>query len=545
MSSKLRIDTRVRSLKAYLDDFEKTTFQIPSFQRDFLWSQDDIRELFDSIKNSYPIGSILLWSPVENHSEWICQDDQYIGPYRLKNSGGHEPNYILDGFQRLSTLFGCLTNPTKHNSDNLEFDLDKWKEKFNLHYDLEEEQFLFPRQNSTGQPHQVPVYVFMNSIDFRQYARKHFEQIQDERRIELYYDRADEMGQIFNNYQLASVDIKNATIEEAVEIFRRVNEKGMLISKDWIVSALTNKGGFRLGSEIDNLLADLKKYNFDNIKRDVIFQCVQNAFGKYYYDVKIEDLVKRDDFVPQTKRTLHGIKSAIEFLFKELNVINSKLLPYSGQLIILSYYFTVNDYRTLSDKARRDLMLWFWTTSYSNYFTVNTMKTLREAFEKFMDYSHGRADSPLYIDDNKNPYTTQPFPNKVFMGSVRAKTFVLFMLHHYMSYQSNELNQDSDKYFDIGYLSLDGNNTCENFIPIVLSNIEGSSREQSVIMQNRKAKDLSSLMEFPSESLFIDESTKKMFDNNNVDGALAHRKTLIKNSERTFVKPLGIIYDND
>jgi uncharacterized protein with ParB-like and HNH nuclease domain len=58
MSSKLKIDTRVRSLKNYLEEFEQGAFQIPSFQRDFLWSQDDIKQLFDSIKNNYPIGSI-------------------------------------------------------------------------------------------------------------------------------------------------------------------------------------------------------------------------------------------------------------------------------------------------------------------------------------------------------------------------------------------------------------------------------------------------------------------------------------------------------
>ena len=44
MSSKLKIDTRVRSLKNYLEEFEQGAFQIPSFQRDFLWSQDDIKQ---------------------------------------------------------------------------------------------------------------------------------------------------------------------------------------------------------------------------------------------------------------------------------------------------------------------------------------------------------------------------------------------------------------------------------------------------------------------------------------------------------------------
>ncbi len=58
MKSTLKIDTRIRSLRSYLDEFEKGAFQVPSFQRDFLWETEDIKQLFDSIKNRYPIGSI-------------------------------------------------------------------------------------------------------------------------------------------------------------------------------------------------------------------------------------------------------------------------------------------------------------------------------------------------------------------------------------------------------------------------------------------------------------------------------------------------------
>jgi uncharacterized protein with ParB-like and HNH nuclease domain len=105
MKSKLKIDTRVRSLKAYLEEFELGKIQIPSFQRDFLWSQDQIIQLFDSIKNNYPIGSIQFWKPLENASEWIAKSS--IGPYGIKSvNKPEEPIYILDGFQRLSSLFG-------------------------------------------------------------------------------------------------------------------------------------------------------------------------------------------------------------------------------------------------------------------------------------------------------------------------------------------------------------------------------------------------------------------------------------------------------
>ncbi len=35
--------------------------RIPAFQRAYVWKQNQILELLDSIVTNYPIGSILLW----------------------------------------------------------------------------------------------------------------------------------------------------------------------------------------------------------------------------------------------------------------------------------------------------------------------------------------------------------------------------------------------------------------------------------------------------------------------------------------------------
>ena len=44
---------------------------IPVFQRNFVWKQEQILDLFDSIHKGYPVGTILLWAPDE---EIICKD---------------------------------------------------------------------------------------------------------------------------------------------------------------------------------------------------------------------------------------------------------------------------------------------------------------------------------------------------------------------------------------------------------------------------------------------------------------------------------------
>lgn len=138
MSAKLQIVTRVRRLIHYIEDIEKGLIQIPAFQRDFIWDNNDKFDFFDSIKKGYPIGSILFWKPDNEPFEPV----QNIGPYEIPQKGENY-YYILDGFQRLSTIFGCLINPEK---TNLNIDRDKWTKEFQICYDLQKEDFLFQDQ---------------------------------------------------------------------------------------------------------------------------------------------------------------------------------------------------------------------------------------------------------------------------------------------------------------------------------------------------------------------------------------------------------------
>jgi len=70
----------------------------------------------DSLKNGYTIGSVLFWKPDTNiKKDLIVEEIQLIGGYSLEISESQDYQFILDGYQRLSTLFGCFidSNSTK------------------------------------------------------------------------------------------------------------------------------------------------------------------------------------------------------------------------------------------------------------------------------------------------------------------------------------------------------------------------------------------------------------------------------------------------
>lgn len=110
-----QIQTQIRSLSSLLENLRDGIIQVPPFQREFVWTRKQIVELFDSISKGYPIGSIMLWRP---HTTPSWGHDRGVGGFILPDL--KEPkSYVLDGYQRLASLFGCLNSP---KTSGLEYD---------------------------------------------------------------------------------------------------------------------------------------------------------------------------------------------------------------------------------------------------------------------------------------------------------------------------------------------------------------------------------------------------------------------------------------
>ncbi|MET7035066.1 DUF262 domain-containing protein [Elizabethkingia miricola] len=536
MKSALKIDTRVRSLRSYLEEFEKGAFQVPSFQRDFLWETEDIKQLFDSIKNRYPIGSIQFWQPVQDGEVWLDENAK-IGPYIItKPSREPKPIFILDGLQRLSSLFGCLINPEKYNKERLMFDEKTYSDKFRIFYDLEEESFEFIQRNRKPKHYQVPLYILISTSDFRKFARENLEKIEDETKIELYLDRADEISKIITEYEIASVDINSATVEEAVEIFWRVNKKGIVISKDWIVNALTNDGHFKLKDEMDTLIGKLRHYNFQEVNRDLLFNCIQSSFGKLSFDVDVVSLIKEDrkGFIQITKNTMISIEKAVKFLFEELHVLHPKLLPSNWQLIFIVEFFNILE--NPSNELLAELKNWFWITIYSNYFTLvaSNPSKRQKAFIQFKNYFNGSEVKLLYNED-PNIKLISPKYKFTNFGSVRFCANVLFQIKDYIIDTENCVGFESIKLFK------SQKETLENIIYIP---IQEKNKDNIKFL---KSEDLSFMLNKENNGkyhkFFITDEMREIYLQGNVKEVLKLRLKTILEKEQKFIEQFGMEYE--
>lgn len=415
----LLINPQIRTLTSLIEDIKKGNICVPPFQRDFVWTREKIRDLFKSIQQNYPIGSILLWRP---DKEYDWKINRTIGKYELTNQDKGD-TYILDGYQRLSSIFSCLVSPNSSmNSSQVDSTL------FDLYYDLSDESFIYLRSVGSRKPYQIPLYVFMSTSEFRKYSRVNMEPyIGNATELDVYLDRADELSRKLIDYQLTCVEIKGADIEEAVEIFSRLNSKGEEISIDWMVNALSYKLDFRFANVMDELINWIADIDFGTIKRDTIFRCFQSSFDKIYFDQKhVEKLARRPDFKDRILQAVENIKSAILFLKDDIMMPNCKFLPYGTQLIFLMEFF--NHYPNPKKEQKESLEIWFWKTTYSNYFTISSLTDQRKAYEHFVDALKCEdLDNLFYMENTLNQLETLPFPKKIQLGAVRSLAVCLFI----------------------------------------------------------------------------------------------------------------------
>ena len=99
---------------------EEGDIKIPAFQRGFVWDQEQVINLLDSIYRDYPIGSILLWNSNEK-----LRSTRNVGGFLIPDRPPTYPvNYVLDGQQRISTIYSIFGKNKTEDPDNIQYKID-------------------------------------------------------------------------------------------------------------------------------------------------------------------------------------------------------------------------------------------------------------------------------------------------------------------------------------------------------------------------------------------------------------------------------------
>lgn len=364
-----RINPTDKGITTYLDELKNQNYQIPTFQRDVVWEQENVKKLWDSIYKFYPLGSILVWK-----TDLKLQNHRQIGGHKITDEHftRSEYQYILDGQQRTTSLLTSLYggkiegrgdfNPSLYIDLTIESedetDDESYKMRFLYWSEIDDREGSFKR--NIGRKKKYDAGLIVKLLDVKQ----NFETIQQkivnhpdvsQEYNHPYWIELRKVQQVLSNYRISFIELKGIKVAEVCQIFERINQAGKKLDIFDIVVAKT----FRPKSETDkgfylrDLINAFKKVNNSNylkiddfdylqiiailIRENIENSGIHNITPRYLNDIKTEQI---ESIWGSAKK---AILKTFDFFENTLNLKGPQLIPYRYFYLTLANYFYNNN----------------------------------------------------------------------------------------------------------------------------------------------------------------------------------------------------------
>jgi len=410
-------DPHVTYLSQLLDEVGSGVIQVPKFQRPLVWQWESRRELFRSIRDGIPMGAIMVWRT----SVPVLDCYHFLGPHRLESSSA-SPQYLLDGVQRLSTLLGALSIADAIDTDQPDFlepDGGPPTENFSIHYDFETQDFLREEDIKVSTEHvTLPMSLMFDSVGMLRFQRNLGG---DDEAINSIVRSCDNLVSAFREYKVPVIPIVTDDIEMATRTFQRLNSQGEAMSEVHMIHALSWDSKFNLNVKIHEAkLAALSDVGWEDLNDDIVFKACKVALGFGVYSKNVDEL---GTAFKEGASTIIDVGlacgRAIDFLIEKCGISRFDFLPYAFQLVLLTEAFRL--YPSLNEDQKRDLVSWFWTTTYGEYFAGMSGDRVEKARQDLLRGLDDRQWSLTQFD----PFEIRELTRRFDFRSVRAKAFAL------------------------------------------------------------------------------------------------------------------------
>jgi hypothetical protein len=401
-----------------LERVKSGEYAVPEFQRDFVWSTKQVIDLFDSIMKGYPIGSLILWKP--ETAEFNCLNR--LGGLSIGEYSNSDKQYVLDGRQRLTALISSLCAGGAYYG--------------NICINLEDMQIINVPTGRSCKPHILGLGTAFDTYELVDYIEGLKQSKLSEDMIKKYADQAKRVNRILLSYELGYISVIGGSIDNAEEVFSRLNSQATKISPDYMLQALAYQPNhaFLFAREISTIRENLSKYNFEHIDRKLILKCVYHYLDVPFIDGREQMILDRKELLPQMmKEVAVDVEMATEFLYSKCGIIDCKMIPYVYQFVMVALFFKNN--RTPNSVQLKELVRWFFYTTYSGYFTNTSLATIRKDIHRFRSYSLGEISTPM---DYVEKHFDVRLPDTIQLGGVRSCAMAaLSILKEYKVVPSN------------------------------------------------------------------------------------------------------------
>lgn len=336
----------IRKMVGYLN-VQDGGFWLPNIQRPFVWSEDQIARLFDSLMRQYPISTLLVWKTngAVRHRRFI---DNYQKGLRLSTFHVPENNktklLVLDGQQRLQSLFIGLAGSYAGKELHMNILSGDLVAPEDIRFQFE---FRTP-DKKTPQWVRFKDLVFSNERDNR-LARQLADKIsgelskEEQDRIE---DNVSQISKVFKQdevlvfQELDSIDNPSLyTEDDVVEVFIRANSGGTRLGKSDLLFSLLSSSWDESDQQMEDLLDALNRTGYEFTRDFVLKTCLTLLKTGARYNVKkLREPKNRQAIVDNWERISDAIREVKDFLYGKTFVRSGKALPSYLALIPLIYF---------------------------------------------------------------------------------------------------------------------------------------------------------------------------------------------------------------
>ncbi|MBR4327477.1 MAG: DUF262 domain-containing protein [Bacteroidales bacterium] len=431
-----------------IEHIRKNEYLLPAFQRDFVWSAEQIEKLFDSLMKGFPISSMLFWKvkgETKTDFRFYKFLSNFIQYHKICNeaiSTDHLNDFhaILDGQQRLTSLYIGLCGsyaykdyrkrwdyseynfPTRHLYLNIsrKFSEEESDKEFIFEFkdkSVSEEKDLF--RDSDG-------YMWFRVgkiLSLHQDENYGIDEFADDNSIDK------EAKRILRRLERVIHDLPNINYYEeddqkpdkAVNIFVRINSGGTALTFSNILMsiAVANCKKIDARTEIKNLVDNIRSKGF-NISQDFVLKAFLYLYHK---DVRSMITSFNFGFIQRIEDNWDKIRNSIISLFdllRSFGLNDYTMTSYNAALPILYYLHhkgIYNNYHQSINNREECLVIRKWLFSI----------LLRKAFGS-------SADSVLM--QSRRAYTQDI--DKYYIGE------------DIISFPSQKINSELKKVSDVG-----------------------------------------------------------------------------------------------
>lgn len=405
----------VTGIAQMLEDIRNGHILIARFQRPLVWEMDAQIELLRSIRNGLPIGGILVWRTRGQ----LLPCHERIGRHVLRH---HDPSsdaneqYVLDGFQRLSTLYSALHRDDAPDDDDVQSDddddgaedVDGGQRSLRFYLDLDSGDFVGARTEKS-EDRLLPLWVLMDRMELLRRERKFPK--------ESWVETAEAMFVAFDRFKIPVSPLVTDDLELAIQAFERINSQGTKVGRLHAAHALSWSRGFDLLRETKALKEMfLGPIGWSRLDDDAVLE-VCTLLLKLPLDGRQERVGKALREKPDTlKKAMAALQMAADFL-RAQGIFYPHFVPYGRQIVLLAAAL----HPGRKSPSKGVLSSWLWLTTYAELFTGIS----GGRFQRVHDALQSTADTGRLTWSGWRPFQRRALGGRFDLRSARAKALAL------------------------------------------------------------------------------------------------------------------------